>query len=113
MWPKIYILLIFMEINILDKKSIKGRFEVLERAKVSQEMADFISRESLKQGCSRSQVIRDALDHYMNYEASVVLEQLKEVKKTADDIQQRLQAMGQYEEGRFDQLLKAIKAYRK
>lgn len=95
------------------KNSIKGRFNVLERAKVSQQMADFISREALKQGCSRSQVLRDALEHYMNYEASQVLEQLNQVKQTTEEIQNRLQAMGQYETERFDQLLKAVKAYRK
>jgi len=97
----------------LVKNSIKGRFNVLERAKVSQQMADFISREALKQGCSRSQVLRDALEHYMNYEASQVLEQLNQVKQTTEEIQNRLQAMGQYETERFDQLLKAVKAYRK
>ena len=97
----------------MHKKSIKGRFDVLERAKVSQEMAEFISREALKQGCSRSQVIRDALDHYMGYEASQVLEQVTALRQTSDEIQDRLQAMGQYEAKRFDQLLKAIKAYRK
>ncbi len=97
----------------MTKKMMKGRFDVLERAKVSQEMADFISREALKQGCSRSQVIRDALDHYMNYEASQVLEQVTALRQVGDEIQDRLLAMGQYEAQRFDQLLKAIKAYRK
>jgi len=106
-------LLILKEVDILRKKSIKGRFDVLERAKVSQQMADFISREALKQGCSRSQVIRDALDHYMNYETSQVLEQVKALRQASDEMQDRLQAMGQYEAQRFDQLLKAIKAYRK
>ena len=97
----------------MEKKQIKGRFCVLERAKVSHEMADFITKESLKAGCSRSQVIRDALDHFMLYEESKVLTEVKSLKEMTEDINQRVIAMGQYEQARFDQLLKAVKAYRK
>lgn len=90
-----------------------GRFVVLERAKVSQEMADFISQIALKNGCSRSQVIRDAIEQMMSYETSVVLDTVRQIQQMNEDINNRLIAMGQYEASRFDQILKAIKAYRK
>lgn len=97
----------------MKKVLTKGRFEVLERAKVDQKMAGFITQAALKSGCSRSQVIRDALSHYMTYEESKVLIEVKTLRALTEDLNQRLIAMGQYEQGRFDQLLKAIKAYRK
>lgn len=95
------------------EKQTKGRFSVLERAKVSDEIANFITKESLKAGCSRSQVVRDALNHYMLYEESKVLTEIKSLKEMTEDINQRVIAIGQYEQTRFDQLLKAVKAYRK
>jgi len=97
----------------MKKNMIKGRFDVLERAKVGQEMADFISQQAVQSGCSRSQVIRDALQQYMTYEESRVLSEIKALRAVNDEISQRLQAMGQYEQSRFDQLLRAIKAFRK
>jgi len=95
------------------KDKTKGRLEVLERAKVDQKMADFISKQAMQSGCSRSQVIRDALQQYMSYEESRVLSEIKALQTVSNEISQRLQAMGQYEEGRFDQLLRAVKAFRK
>jgi len=94
-------------------KQTKGRFNALERAKVDDETADFISKEALKLGCSRSQVIRDALNHYMSYESSQVLLEVKAVRNLTESLNERLIAIGQYEQSRFDQLLKAVKAYRK
>jgi len=94
-------------------KQTKGRFNVLERAKVDAETADFISKEALKMGCSRSQVVRDALNHYMSYESSQVLAEVKEVRDLTESMNERLIAIGQYEQSRFDQLLKAVKAYRR
>lgn len=91
----------------------KGQFEVLERAKVDQKTASFITKEALKSACSRSQVIRNALDHYMTYEESKVLSEVIELRKLTETLNDRLVAMGQYEQTRFDQLLKAVKAYRK
>ncbi|MDH5424512.1 MAG: hypothetical protein OEY29_05935 [Gammaproteobacteria bacterium] len=95
------------------EKQTKGRFSVLERAKVSQKMADFITKESLKAGCSRSQVVRDALEQYMTYEESRVLTEVKVLHQVINEMSLRIEVMGQYEQGRFDQLLKAVKAYRK
>lgn len=95
------------------KDMTKGRLEVLERAKVDQKTADFISQQAMQSGCSRSQVIRDALQQYMTYEESRVLSEIKALQTVSNEISQRLQAMGQYEQGRFDQLLRAIKAFRK
>jgi len=95
------------------KDKTKGRFDVLERAKVDQKTADFISQQAMRSGCSRSQVIRDALQQYMTYEESRVLSEIKALQTVSNEISQRLQAMGQYEQGRFDQLLRAIKAFRK
>lgn len=95
------------------KKHKKNRFEVLERAKIDQETADFISKEVLKTGSSRSQVIREALKHYMQYEESKVLTEIIALKEMTETLNQRIMAMGQYEQTRFDQLLKAVKAYRK
>jgi predicted nucleotidyltransferase len=97
----------------MNKNLTNGRFDVLERAKINRETADFITKEALKSGCSRSQVIRDALSHYMTYEASKVLVEVQSVKSMTEELNQRLEAMGKYEEARFDQLLKAVKAYRK
>jgi hypothetical protein len=97
----------------MNKKMIKGKFEVLERAKVDQEMADFITKEALKSACSRSQVIRNALAHYMTYEESKVLTEITTLRNLSEALNDRLIAMGQYEQTRFDQLLKAVKAYRK
>lgn len=97
----------------MNEKQTKGRFSVLERAKVDDEMARFISKEALKMGCSRSQVIRDALNHYMTYESSQVLIEVKAVKRLTESLNDRLIAIGQYEQSRFDQILKAVKAYRK
>ena len=92
---------------------IKGRFDHLERAKVDHEIAEFISKEALREGCSRSQVIRNALTHYMTYEESKVLIEIKALRGMSEELNHRLVAMGLYEQGRFDQLLKAVKAYRK
>lgn len=97
----------------MTKKMMKGRFDVLERAKVDQETAGFISKESLRLGCSRSQVIRNALNHSMVYEESKVLTEITALKELSETLNDRLIAMGQYEQARFDQLLKAVKAYRK
>jgi len=97
----------------MTKVKTKGRFEVLERAKVDQKTADFISQQAMQSGCSRSQVIRDALQKYMSYEESRVLSEIKALQTVSNEISLRLQAMGQYEQGRFDQLLRAIKAFRK
>jgi len=97
----------------MKKKQIKGRFDVLERVKVDDETANFISKEALKHGCSRSQVIRDALSQYMSYEASQVLTEVEALKSLTEDLNDRIEAIGQYEQARFDQLLKAVKAYRK
>ncbi|MDH5391761.1 MAG: ribbon-helix-helix protein, CopG family [Gammaproteobacteria bacterium] len=97
---------------MIEKKT-KGHLGVLERAKVSHEMADFITKEAVKTGASRSQIIRDALTHYMSYEQSKVLAEVQSLKVMTADLNQRLLAMGQYEQARFDQLLKAVKAYRK
>lgn len=97
----------------METKQTKGRFNVLERAKVDRDMADFISKTALQQGCSRSRVIRDALQHYMSYETSEVLTEIHSVKQMTEDLNNRLVAMGLYEQQRFDQLLKAVKAYRK
>lgn len=91
----------------------KGRFTVLERAKVGQETADFITKEALKSACSRSQVIRNALEHYMTYEESKVLSEITALRQQTESLNDRLVAMGQYEQRRFDQLLKAVKAYRR
>lgn len=97
----------------MSKKTIKDRFDVLERAKVDHETAEFISKEALKEGCSRSQIIRNALAHYMTYEESKVLTEITELKVLSESLNERMIAMGQYEQARFDQLLKAVKAYRK
>ena len=97
----------------MTEKQTKGRYTVLERAKVDDETADFISKEALKQGCSRSQVVRDALNHYMSYDSSRVLTEVKAVRDLAENVNDRLIAIGQYEQSRFDQLLKAVKAYRR
>lgn len=97
----------------MSEKQMKGLLAVLERVKVSQEMADFITQEAVKTGASRSQIIRDALNHYMTYEESKVMTEVQSLKSMTEDLNQRLVAMGQYEQARFDQLLKAVKAYRK
>ncbi|MDH5516312.1 MAG: ribbon-helix-helix protein, CopG family [Gammaproteobacteria bacterium] len=97
----------------MSKKQIKGALSVLERVKISQDMADFISTEVLKTGSSRSQIIRQALTHYMTHEESRVLTELESLKTMSIELNQRLVAMGLYEQSRFDQLLKALKAYRK
>ena len=97
----------------MKKRITKHRFNVLERAKVDQEMADFISKEALKSGCSRSQIIRDALHKYKSYEKSEVLTEITALRALSEELNNRLLAMGQYEQSRFDQLLRAVKAHRK
>lgn len=94
------------------KSKISG-FDVLERAKVTREMASFIDKTALDKGWSRSQVIREALNHYMSYEESRVLQELQSLKLLTEDMNDRVKAMGLYEQQRFDQILKAVKAHRK
>jgi len=42
-----------------------------------------------------------------------VLLEVKAVRNLTESLNERLIAIGQYEQSRFDQLLKAVKAYRK
>ncbi|MCK4707592.1 MAG: hypothetical protein KAU21_03160 [Gammaproteobacteria bacterium] len=97
----------------MKKKYEKFQFSVLERAKVDEKTADFISKEALKLACSRSQVIRNALEHYMSYEESKVLTEITALRELTEELNNRLLAMGEYEQSRFDQLLRAVKAHRK
>ncbi len=69
------------------------KYNILERTKVSRSMSRKIDKYCLKHGCSRSQLLRDALEHFLEYEESLVQQELTEIRAQLTEVHDCLQVL--------------------
>ncbi len=69
------------------------KYNILERTKVSSSTSEKIDKYCLKHGCSRSQLLRDALNHFLEYEESRVQQELTELRTQVTEIRDCLQIL--------------------
>ncbi|MGK5093432.1 hypothetical protein WDW89_15660 [Deltaproteobacteria bacterium TL4] len=79
----------------------ENKYSVLERTKVTKKMSEYIDKIALKEGWSHSRVLREALDHYAEYEETRALHELKELKDEVSMLNDYVRAVGKHQEQWF------------
>jgi len=58
----------------------KERYDVLERTKVNKTLSEKMDKYCLNRGWSRSQLIREALTQFFEYEENLVQREIKDIR---------------------------------
>lgn len=73
----------------------KEKNDVLERTKIPKSLSEKMDSYCLRHGWSRSKLLREALLHFLDYEASRVERDIRDMKTDIDDLKLSFQTLVQ------------------
>lgn len=82
-------LLFYIDIKIMKNE----KYNILERTKIQKSLSEKMDKYCLKHGWSRSQLLREALIHFLEYEESLVQQELKNLQTEMSEVKDYLRIL--------------------